>query len=314
MLASTTVAVAQNYATVDTKVASYPTSFPSVEAFAERIEKDFTKDADKVRAAYFWIATNIKYSYMGARGRRIYPRIKIKTWTSQEDFEYKYNKVYAKHALQAKSAVCEGYAQLLFYVCEALDIKAKVISGNAKTFREEIGKIPNDTDHAWNAVFFNNQWNLIDATWSTGNEEGKPGKFDFTDSYFCTAPEKLILTHFPEDEAWQLLEDKKSKKWFYNQPLFYEKYLRVKAALAPNMTGILNAKMKDSISLQFTYIDTTKNYYYSFTRDEYIKPLKPKRTGDVYVVKVPFNGTNPDYLGIYANNDAIMEFRIIPKR
>lgn len=309
------LAIAQNYTHVDTVVATYPSSFQSVEDFAKRIQKDFTKDADQVRAAYYWMANNITYDYRGARtGRKPYPRIKIKYPTSQEDFEYRYNKVYASHVLNYKTAVCEGYAQLLFFVCEHLNIKAKVISGFAITLVEEIGTMPNNTNHAWNAVFFNDTWNLIDATWSTGNEARTPTKFDFTDSYFCIAPEKLILTHFPEDSKWQLLKEKKSKKEFFNSPVFYEKYLRSKAELDPTMKGILRTKLKDSILLRFKYIDTTQDYYYAFGKDKYSTELTPQKDGDDFIFKIPFNGTKKDYLGIYVDAEAILRFRVLPTR
>ncbi|WP_298514017.1 transglutaminase domain-containing protein [uncultured Kordia sp.] len=308
-------ASAQDYTSVDKVVATYPSTFQSVEEFAKRIEKDFTTDADKVRAAYYWISNTITYNHKGLRtGRDPYPKIVIRDAVSQEDFEYKYNKRYAAYVLQYKTAVCEGYSQLLFFTCEYMNIKAKVIEGNAMTDLRDIGKIPHDTDHAWNAVFFNEKWNLIDATWSTGNEEENPNAFDFTDSYFCIAPEKLILSHFPKNPKWQLLKEPKSKKEFYNQPIIYEEFLRANAMLAPKMKGTIRAKINDSITLRFQQIDTTKSYFYAFSKDQYSTKVKIEKDKGGFILKIPFKGTKRDQLEIFRNTKGILAFRIIPTR
>lgn len=315
LLLSNFIMIAQNYTHVDTVVDKYPTSFLTIEDFAKRIEKDFTTDADKVRAAYYWIANHVQYDYESLRtGRNSYPSIKITDYKNQEDFKYKYYKQYASHVLTYKKGVCAGYSQLLFYTCEYLDIEAKVISGNAYTSIDDVGKIPRDTNHAWNAVYFNDKWNLIDATWSTGNEEDKPNHVDFTDVYFDIAPEKLILSHFPKDTKWQLLKVKKSKKDFYNQPNTFSKFLEVNAELDPKIKGIIRAKTNGFITLRFKQIDTTQKYYYAFVRDQYSKPVAIEKDGDTYVAKIPFKGIKKDRLEFCADHKVMVEFRIIPTR
>ncbi|MGH1387718.1 transglutaminase domain-containing protein [Kordia sp.] len=239
-----------NYIAVDKVVATYPSSFQSVEEFAHRIEKDFTKDADKVRAAYYWIAHHIQYNYkILGTDQTGYPTITINDYRDESDYRYKYKKVYASYALQYKAAVCEGYSQLLFYVCEELGIKATVVKGNATTSSHRPGVIPKNTNHAWNAVFFNDTWNLIDVTWSTGNERDKPTHVNFKDTYFCIAPEKMILNHFPKDSRWQLLKTKMSKKTFFSQPTVYSPYLSIDIALNKKIKGLIKGKINDFITL-----------------------------------------------------------------
>ncbi|MFK7750653.1 MAG: transglutaminase domain-containing protein [Kordia sp.] len=304
---------AQDYATVDKVVATYPSSFQSIEKFADRIEKDFTTDATKVRAAYYWIAHHIQYNYkIVGSSKTGYPTITINTYESEDEFHYKYKKVYATYALQYKAAVCEGYAQLLFYVCEELGIKATVIKGNAITSGHRYGLIPRNTNHAWNAVFFNDKWNLIDATWSTGNERDKPNHVDFHDTYFCISPQKMILNHFPKDPKWQLLKTPMTKKAFFTQPIIYSEYLALDIALSKNTKGLIKAKVNGFIRLRFTKIDTTKKYYYSFSKDEYSKQLTFTKAGNEYITNIPFKSTKRDFLSIFSESSGMLRFRILP--
>jgi transglutaminase/protease-like cytokinesis protein 3 len=308
-------ALAQNYTTVDKVVATYPSSFHSVEEFANRIEKDFTKDADKVRAVYYWIAHHIQYNYkILGTNQTGYPTITINDYEDEDDYHYKYKKVYASYALQYKAAVCEGYSQLLFYVCEQLGIKAKVVKGNAITSNHQHGVIPRSTNHAWNAVFFNNKWNLIDATWSTGNERGKPNHVDFRDTYFCISPEKMILNHFPKNPRWQLLKTKVREKEFFSQPIIYSPYLSLDITLNKKTKGRIKAKANSFIYLRFTRIDTTQNYYYAYSKDQRSKKVEIIKAGTDFFVKIPFKGIKKDLLSIYAGKKGILSFRVIPIR
>ena len=306
---------AQNYTAVDKVVATYPSSFQSVEEFANRIEKDFTQDADKVRAAYYWIAHHIQYNYKVVGSNHSgYPTITINDFDNEEEYHYKYKKIYASYALQYKAAVCEGYSQLLFYVCEQLGIKAIVVRGNATTSNHRYGLIPRNTNHAWNAVFFNNKWNLIDATWSTGNERGKPNHVDFRDTYFCISPEKIILNHFPKDSKWQLLKTPKTKKEFFTQPIVYSPYLSIDMALSKKIKGLIKAKVNGFITLRFTSIDTTRKYYYAFSNDQHSKKLVFTKVGKEYIAKISFKRTKRDFLSIYLDTYAMLRFRIVPTR
>ncbi|QHI36376.1 hypothetical protein IMCC3317_17380 [Kordia antarctica] len=307
--------IAQNYQHVDKVVDTYPKSFLSIEAFGNRIEKDFTEDADKVRAAYYWISNNIEYNYKElTTGKSNFPKIVINKFTGDTDYYNQWNKIYATHTLTYKTSVCEGYAQLLFFVCEHMNINAKVIDGNAKNSIHDIGVIARNVNHAWNAIYFNEQWNLIDATWSTGNEDTKPNYFDFDDSYYCVSPEKIIMSHFPKNPEWQLLTKKVSKKKFYIQPLIYVKYIGLNLSLDPTIRGTIRTKVNGFIELRFNIIDTTKVYYYAYEKDTHSTELELIKVGEKYVAKIPFKGKKRDYLSLFSGTEAFLSFKIIPTR
>jgi hypothetical protein len=50
------------------------------------------------------------------------------------------------------------------------------------------------------------EWRLIDPTWGAGVINGRAFEPRFTWEYFLVPPEELILSHFPQDMQWQLVE------------------------------------------------------------------------------------------------------------
>lgn len=58
------------------------------------------------------------------------------------------------------------------------------------------------SDHAWNAVKFDGNYYLVDATWGSGSS--KDGKYEkkLDNFYFFTDPDIFIESHFPKDKKW----------------------------------------------------------------------------------------------------------------
>ena len=81
--------------------------------------------------------------------------------------------------------------------------------------------------HAWNAVYLNGGWRLIDCTWGAGQVNPTTQKFDkkLNEHFFLTDPPEMIFTHFPYDEAeanyekWQLLRDPVDLDTFNTMPV-----------------------------------------------------------------------------------------------
>ena len=64
-----------------------------------------------------------------------------------------------------------------------------------------------DPNHAWNAVYINDTWWLLDATWGAGYvDDNKNFVFQYSEHYFLTDPNQFIYDHFPENKEWQFLE------------------------------------------------------------------------------------------------------------
>jgi transglutaminase/protease-like cytokinesis protein 3 len=142
-------------------------------------------ESKAVETFYYWIAQNIEYDV------NLYKSDSI---TLEE--------VSVKNVLTKKRSICEGYANLMLELCNAIKIECKKILGEAI----------NNTDnkvggHAWNAVKINNEWKLIDITWGTGaflDHELKEYSKEINLKYLFGNPEYFIIDHFPEEEKWQL--------------------------------------------------------------------------------------------------------------
>lgn len=154
-------------------------------------------DLEKVRAIYVWITHNIRYdvkatAFLGNR-------------PDQEN---------AVITLRTKKAVCEGYAVLFKAMCDTAQLKSHIVVGWTKGKKGKPDKVSRPRSHAWNVVFINDQWHLIDATWGAGWLKKKEFIRNFKEEYFLANPETFIFKHLPDDPIWQLLECPISFKTF----------------------------------------------------------------------------------------------------
>jgi hypothetical protein len=110
--------------------------------------------------------------------------------------------------VQSRKAVCQGYSELFQFMADSAGLMSEVVSGYARG----IGFSPlewedfSDSNHAWNAVWIDGAWYLLDCTWDAGGAVGRTFRKSYSTGYLFLEPERMIFTHFPEREAWQLLE------------------------------------------------------------------------------------------------------------
>ncbi|MEX2585001.1 MAG: transglutaminase domain-containing protein [Balneolaceae bacterium] len=171
-------------------------------------------DAEKARAIYRWMTDRISFDldafFQGS------PR-----YTTPES------------VLQSKKAVCTGYVILFEELARKMDLNIEFIDGLAKGF----GFDPEDSsetieNHSWIAVRIDDEWKLIDPTWGSGFIlENTPGFVkNFTEFFFFADPDRLIYTHLPSDQPWQLRSETASPEEFLSYPIvtphFYKYDLR----------------------------------------------------------------------------------------
>ena len=157
-------------------------------------------DLTKVRSIYVWLANNITYDMKGFEAN-VLP-------------DYR-----PKAVLNSKVAVCEGYALLFQELCNEAGIRSEIIRGYSKGYGYSEGDKFKVTNHAWNAVYLDNQWRFIDVTWAARKSNNTPNLRPFTDEYFLTNPQVFIRKHLPEIQAWQLLSKPISKEEFENNSI-----------------------------------------------------------------------------------------------
>lgn len=155
---------------------------------ARYLTRHTKNDMEKVRAFYVWIANNITYD-MKSFQAGLYP-----------DF-------HPRAVLKEKKAVCEGYARLMQALCIEADIKCEIIRGYSKGYGYRTGQSFSTSNHSWNAVEIDGEWQLVDATWAATRTNTSKVKLPLSNHYFFTHPQTFLLDHLPEVPMWQMVSN-----------------------------------------------------------------------------------------------------------
>ncbi|NXG20978.1 KY peptidase, partial [Grallaria varia] len=162
----------------------------SVEELVKALLKQARTDLEKVRAIWMWICHHIEYDIKGYHNK------------SQLSTE-------AADVFRAGKSVCEGYAKLFERMCSIAGVQCKQLSGHSKGHGYKVGQtFRGNSDHAWNAVYLEGRWHLLDSTWGSGSVDDAFTKFTYryNEFYFLTHPALFINNHFPDNSNWQLLK------------------------------------------------------------------------------------------------------------
>jgi hypothetical protein len=170
----------------------------TLESLVKYLVKPAKNDREKVRAIFRWVADRLQYDAAAL-------------------FAGKPGDNSAATVFKTRKCVCGGYANLMKAMCDEAGIEAVVIIGKARGFGSEVGR-PKASGHAWNAVKLDDKWCLLDATWAGRGLEKQKSLRTFKPYYFLVPPEELILTHFPKESRWQLVESPMSEETFDKQP------------------------------------------------------------------------------------------------
>jgi Transglutaminase-like superfamily len=191
------------YVLVDKKMATFPlNSSTSIEAIAKYINANFQTENDKIRAAFYWTASNISYD--------VENMFAVSVSETPEDRIPK--------TLKNKKGICGDYAAIFNKIAALVGIQSVVISGYTK----QSGKIAT-LSHAWCAAKIDNKWSVFDPTWGSGALMN--GKFvkKINDYYFKVPPEKMIASHIPFDYLWQFLNYPITNGEFYEGKIQIDK-------------------------------------------------------------------------------------------
>ena len=184
-----------------------------VKQLAEDITSPYHDELDKIKAIYYWVTHNIAYDV------KTLEKLEKKGFKSERLTLQELNKQKRKaleKTLKKKKGVCQNYTNLVNALCEQINVESQLISGfsQAGPLNSGLGN-----PHAWNAIKYQDDWYLLDATFGAGQvQNGKKFKFDFNEAMFFVDPKKFILNHFPKDSAWQLLEKPIDEDTFTEYP------------------------------------------------------------------------------------------------
>ena len=161
---------------------------------------DTKNDKERVKNIHDWICQNIAYD-------------------TDAFFSGNLGSLSPTNVLKSRKSVCSGYAKLFEKMCQLADIEAIRIVGWAKGYGYN-GKMPNQTNHEWNAVKINGVYQNVDCCWDAGYVDYKTFIKQYSDQYLFMSPEHFLYTHLPEKDEYQFLPADmiKSKEQFFREP------------------------------------------------------------------------------------------------
>lgn len=210
-------------------------NIPSVETnstddIAIFIRKHFNSESNKIRAAYTWVANNIKYD-----------KDSIHRVILDEDRDQK-----VTFAFRRRKGVCENFAAIFNDICTKSGITCFVVDGYTK-INGFIYKEP----HAWCVALLDDNWFFFDPTWDAGF--AKNGQQTNT-NYFKILPIDFIQSHIPYDPLFQ----------FLNNPVGYKEFFKGNTSTVENKAYF---NYQDSIKA-YENADSLSRYLSAFSRIE----------------------------------------------
>ncbi len=184
------------YGLIDKKIDEIPiNSTTSTDEIARYINANFRTENDKIRAVFYWTASNISYDVQNMYAINF-------NETSEKKI---------KKSLETRKGVCINYAEIFNEISNKVGVKSVVIEGYTK----QNGSVANMA-HAWCAAKIENKWYIFDPTWGSGGLYN--GKFlkKINNYYFKAEPSKIIASHIPFDFLWQFLYYPITNQEFYD--------------------------------------------------------------------------------------------------
>lgn len=326
LLLLTGMAISQNrppdFSYVDRKVNGIEGKDPVL--LSKQLTEDYTRDIEKVRSIFRWIADNISYYKKPPPSKRK-QRKGIREYEPPAPSDTGAlppltDRVAAK-VLEDRQAVCEGYARLFKSLCDHAGIQSEIITGYARS-EPSILQSRFRSNHSWNAVFIDSSWFLLDVTWASGVTISNSGEFlrYFDDYYFLTPPDKFIRHHYPDDLRWTLLDDCPVLTEFKSAPYKQRSYVKYPIVHYFPRGGIIEATVGDTIRLELATNPDDRLWSIGpdslwdaidFTNPSlaYVQPITPAESNK-YFYSYPVVSENTQWLHVMLNNDVVLRYRL----
>ena len=136
----------------------------AINNLVQELDLDRKSDYEKIKAVYDYITDNVTYDYENL---------------DNDDYTLKAT---AYAALMNKTAVCQGYSNLLYRLLLECHVDCRIISGTG-----------NGENHAWNIVNIGERYYNVDATWDINYKEDD-------DYHYFLLNEQSFENHSRDDE------------------------------------------------------------------------------------------------------------------
>lgn len=138
---------------------------PTIIEQAEDITAGITKEREKAKAIYQFVAENVSYDVKKFKDDIFHP----------DDS--------ATATLESGTGICQDYAFLTLALLRSIDIESRYVQGYAG------GR------HAWVEAKVDDEWIEMDPTWGAGYVDGDEFHFKYNEDYFDPDPDFLDETH-----------------------------------------------------------------------------------------------------------------------
>ncbi len=200
-----------------------------VKTLASYLNTGATTDYERARIIFAWVARNIRYNDYGYNSGNL-------------------GNSSVEHVLKTRLSVCDGYARLYKALGEEMGLKVEKVSGYAKGYGYAPGKRFYQTNHAWNSVYLNGKWRLVDATWGSGAAEMVNGKlktkFRYSPYWFDTDPHEFLFSHLPKEPKWQHINTPITLAQYERLTSVDESLFRLGADAAELLQDLTSGKLK----------------------------------------------------------------------
>ncbi|KAG0026248.1 hypothetical protein BGZ81_006501 [Podila clonocystis] len=187
----------------------------------------------QLRTIFTWIANNIAYDVPGFLSGR-------------------YGDQTPEGVLRTRQGVCEGYANLFIALAEPAGLQVQKVIGVARGVDIQVGDDRLGSPHAWNAVTVNGEYLMIDSTWGAGvcDLYTRSYRKQFRPFFFLLRPNRLIYTHWPNDEKEQFLDPPIHESTFRGLPAIKPESWDLGIKLAGKHRGNVVKTKEDYVELE----------------------------------------------------------------
>ena len=235
--------------------------------FGAAIKAHFPDTMNRLRAAYLWVTSAIRYDCEGLKNKN-------SRWA-------------LNMVLKSRKAVCAGYVNVFRNLCDAAGIECVDVNGYGRSGLESLlvkteSFAPN---HTWNAVKVGGEWKLIDVTWASGYTSEDCSEFTFrrNDAYFCADPVRFGWDHFPKDSDWQLLATPIGWEEFHRFPLLYHGMVENNIEDFYPRSVIIGKKRGDTVVFKFRSSSPVNRIILSSRQEKDLYVMDtPERVADGY--------------------------------
>ena len=136
---------------------SIQSEYANMKSIAEQVSSGYLTDYDRAAAIHDWVCSYLYYDNDALNSGETVPYA-------------------AASVVNSRRAVCLGYATLYATLCRSVGIPCNVVSGYAlgvgsgDTRWTDENMNTGEQNHAWNEVYVDGRWVIVDPTWDSQNK------------------------------------------------------------------------------------------------------------------------------------------------